>query len=116
MAGRDAKADTQPLKHPEFWVLAALRAAPLHGYGIVQAVAQQTADKVKLRPGNLYRVLDRMLERGLLEVAERRPARELDDERRTYYRITPQGRRALAAEAELLAVVVADVIASPGKA
>jgi DNA-binding PadR family transcriptional regulator len=91
-------------------VLAVLRSGPLHGYGIVQEIASRTDGLVGLRPGNLYRVLDRMLDAGLLEVAERRPARELDDERRTYYRITALGRRVVIAEAELLAPIVADVI------
>ncbi len=108
---------TPQLKQGEFLVLAALQKAPLHGYGISQAVSDRTEGRVKLRPGNLYRVLDRMLQRGLVDLAERRPARDRDDERRTYYRITPQGRRALAAEAQLLADVALEVISlSPAKA
>jgi DNA-binding PadR family transcriptional regulator len=105
------------LKQGEFLVLAALQKAPLHGYGITLEVAARTADRVKLRPGNLYRVLDRMLERGLIEVSERRPARIRDDERRTYYRLTAQGRRVLAEEAQLLADVALEVISlTPSKA
>jgi DNA-binding PadR family transcriptional regulator len=99
-----------PLRPAEFLVLAVLRDGPRHGYGIVQEIAARTEGLVGLRPGNLYRVLDRMLDAGLLEVAERRPARELDDERRTYYRITALGRRVVIAEAELLAPIVAEVI------
>jgi DNA-binding PadR family transcriptional regulator len=102
-----------PLKAAEFFVLVVVREAPMHGYGIVRAVARRTDDRVRLRPGNLYRVLDRMLDSGLLEVAERRPARDLDDERRTYYRITALGRRVAAAEAALLAPLVADVLGVP---
>jgi DNA-binding PadR family transcriptional regulator len=106
-----------PLRQGEFLVLAALQRGPLHGYGISQAVRERTGNRVRLRPGNLYRVLDRMLERGLLELSERRPARDRDDQRRTYYRLTPQGRRALAEEAELLADVALEVISfSPAKA
>ena len=78
-------------------MLAALQRAPLHGYGISQAVAARTADRIKLRPGNLYRVLDRMLERGLVEVAG---SRGDGDDRRTDYRITPRGRKTAQAEAQ----------------
>jgi DNA-binding PadR family transcriptional regulator len=106
-----------PLRPGEFLVLASLQRAPLHGYGISQSVRDRTAGRVRLRPGNLYRVLDRLLERGLLELADRRPARDRDDQRRTYYRLTPQGRRTLAMEAELLADVALEVISlSPAKA
>jgi DNA-binding PadR family transcriptional regulator len=106
-----------PLRPGEFLVLASLQRAPLHGYGISQSVRERTSGRVCLRPGNLYRVLDRLLDRGLLELADRRPARDRDDQRRTYYRLTPQGRRALAMEAELLADVALEVISlSPAKA
>src|SRR3954463_10812766 len=100
-----------PLRPGEFLVLAPLQAAPLHGYGISRAVRERTYGRVRLRPGNLYRVLDRLLERGLVEPSERRPVRDRDrtDERRQYYRLTPQGRRALAQEAELLADVALEV-------
>jgi DNA-binding PadR family transcriptional regulator len=94
-----------PLKPLEFLVLASLLPGPLHGYRIATDVNDRTSGRVKLRPGNLYRVLDRMLERGLIDVAERRKG----DERRTYYRITPAGKRAAAAEAEMLASVAAEV-------
>src|SRR3954468_2858396 len=128
-----------PLRPGEFLVLASLQRAPLHGYGISQAVRERTYGRVRLRPGNLYRVLDRLLERGLVEPSDlrrgtlsrvvdrppgrglvepsdRRPARDRD-ERRQYYRLTPQGRRALAREAELLADVALEVISlSPAKA
>ncbi|HVE78831.1 MAG TPA: helix-turn-helix transcriptional regulator [Gemmatimonadaceae bacterium] len=102
-----------PLKAADFFVLVVLRDGPMHGYGIVRSVARRTDERVRLRPGNLYRVLDRMLDAGLLEVAERRPARDVGDERRTYYRITALGRRVLAAEATLLAPLVADVLGVP---
>jgi len=71
-----------PLRSGEFLVLASLQRAPLHGYGISQAVRDRTSGRVRLRPGNLYRVLDRLLERGLIELADRKPARDRDDQRR----------------------------------
>lgn len=103
-------ADDGSLTRGEFLLLAVLRDAPLHGYGMAQAMADRTGGKVRVRPGNLYRILDRLMERGLLEHAGRRPPRVIDDERRTYYRLTAAGRRALAEEAELLAGFVADLL------
>jgi DNA-binding PadR family transcriptional regulator len=100
---------TPPLKPAELFVLAALRAAPLHGYGLVQEVAARSQGRIRIRPGNLYRVLDRLLERGLIEVHERASA---EDERRTYYRMTPLGRRVAQAEAKLLADVIGELLAT----
>ena len=79
-----------------------------HGYGIVQDIAARTAARLRLEPGNLYRSLKLMLDLGLIEESDRRPAPDLDDERRRYYRITRRGVRAAGAEAARLAEVVAD--------
>ena len=43
-----------------------------------------------------------MLEDGWVVESARRPAADLDDERRRYYRLTPLGRRIASAEAERL--------------
>jgi len=99
---------TPPLKPAELFVLAALHAAPLHGYGLVQEVATRSQGRIRIRPGNLYRVLDRLLERGLIDVHERASA---GDERRTYYRSTSLGRRTAQAEAKLLAGVIGELLA-----
>lgn len=101
-----------PLKQIEFLVLAALVEEPLHGYGIVRAIDERSAGQVRMRPGDVYRVLYRLRQRGLIGEAERRPVAELDDARRTYYRITADGREVVAAEAELLSRVAAGVLAA----
>src|SRR2546430_10627372 len=88
---------TPPLKPAELFVLAALHAAPLHGYGIVQEVAARSQGRIQIRPGNLYRVLDRMLERGLIEVAGQRGA---GGDRPTDHRITSLGPETAHAGAE----------------
>jgi DNA-binding PadR family transcriptional regulator len=95
---------TPPLKPAELFV-----PAPLHGYGLTQEVASRSQGRIQIRPGNLYRVLDRLLDRGLIEVHERASA---GDERRTYYRITPLGRRIAQAEARLLAGVIGELLAT----
>ena len=101
-----------PLKPVEFLVLAILQNAPLHGYGLVQEITRRTDGRVKIRPGDLYRVLYRMERRELLESAERREAPDLQDERRAYYQITELGHRVVRAEAELMSSIAADVMAT----
>ncbi len=59
-----------------------------------------------LSAGTLYRSIQRLLEQGLLEELTERPAPELDDERRRYYRITAFGRAVARAEAARLASLV----------
>ena len=103
------------LKRLEFLVLAVVQETPSHGYGIVQAIDRLTDGSVRVRPGSLYRVLDRMMAAGLLDRLDRRPTPdESADARRTYYGITPKGRSVLRSEAELLSAVATRVIASGG--
>ena len=91
-----------PLQPATFHILVALADEDRHGYAIMQDVAARTRD-VKLGAGTLYRSIQRMLEQGLIEELRERPAPELDDERRRYYRITPFGRTVAKAEARRLA-------------
>lgn len=77
-----------------------------HGYAIIQDVAASTAGELRLSPGTLYRSIQRMLEQGLIVESRRRPARELDDERRRYYRITPLGIATARAELRRMAKLV----------
>jgi DNA-binding PadR family transcriptional regulator len=91
-----------PLKPLEFLVLAVLEEGPLHGYGIVQRIEARTEGVVEVRPGDLYRVLYRLVKRKLL-------GSKAEDERRTSYSLTFLGRRVLEAEASLLRNVVAGV-------
>lgn len=100
-----------PLKRIEFLVLAVLAETPLHGYGIALQIDERTVGRETVRPGSLYRVLDRLQRRGLLEKADRRRVARDEDARRTYYRLTPRGRRAVLDEARLLSGVAARVVA-----
>jgi DNA-binding PadR family transcriptional regulator len=88
---------TQALTEPAFFVLTALVDAPRHGYGIVGEVARLSEDRVRLKIGTLYGVLDRLVGEGLVE-----PDREeiQQGRLRRYYRLTDRGGRSLAAEAE----------------
>ena len=91
-----------PLKPNWFQVLLCLAAGEQHGYAIMQEVLDRTRGKVRLWPATLYGTLKRLIEAGLIEESGERPAPDLDDARRRYYRLTPLGRRVLAAECERL--------------
>ena len=91
-----------PLPAAAFHILVALAGEDRHGYAIIQDIAARTSDEVQLSAGTLYRSIQRMLEQGLISETRERPSRELDDERRRYYRITPLGLSAARAEARRL--------------
>jgi DNA-binding PadR family transcriptional regulator len=97
-----------PLKPLVFQVLLSLLDEERHGYAIVQDIASRESARLHLEPGNMYRTLRYMLDEGLIEESDRRPAPEADDERRRYYRMTRFGRRVAAAEAARLVDLVAD--------
>jgi DNA-binding PadR family transcriptional regulator len=97
-----------PLKPVVFQVLLSLVDGERHGYAIVQDIAQRTSARIQMEPGNLYRSLRFMLDEELIEESGRRPAPDLDDERRRYYRITRFGHRVASAEAARLRELVAD--------
>jgi DNA-binding PadR family transcriptional regulator len=92
-----------PLPPVTFHILVALAEEDRHGYAIMQEVAARTGGALKLGAGTLYRSIQRMLEQGLITEVTARPSRDLDDERRRYYRITPFGRGVAKAEMRRLA-------------
>ena len=86
-------------------VLALLRERPMHGYEMFQTLVEGHADRiVKVRPGSLYHVVDRLTEEKLI----RRAATARDGKRpeRAIYEITDTG-------AEALAERVCQLIATP---
>jgi DNA-binding PadR family transcriptional regulator len=103
---RPAPESLLPLKPVELLVLLMLSDGERHGYGIRQDIIAHTRGAISLEAGNLYRTIRRLDADGLLDESSRRPAENTDDERRRYYRLTPFGRRTLAAELERLRELV----------
>jgi DNA-binding PadR family transcriptional regulator len=99
------------LPPPVFHILIALADGDRHGYAIMQDLASRTGGELKMSPGTLYGSIKRMLEEGFIREIEDRPA-EGDDERRRYYRITPAGRDAAAAEMKRIAALLAQARAT----
>jgi DNA-binding PadR family transcriptional regulator len=95
-----------PLKSNWFHILLSLVGGEQHGYGIMQDVLERSEGKVRLWPATLYGSLKRLITAGLIVESAQRPAPELDDERRRYYRLTPLGHRVLDLESQRLKELV----------
>jgi len=109
--------DTQeflPLKPHWFHIMVSLAAGEQHGYGIMQEVLNRTTGKVRLWPATLYGSIKRLIEADLIEESDERPAPELDDARRRYYRLTALGKRVLEAECERLQELVRTIRVKQG--
>lgn len=107
-----------PLRPVEVLILTMLAAGDRHGYGLRQDILDHTGGTMALEAGNLYRHIRRLEAEDCIATAGRRPAE--GDERRIYYRLTPFGKRVLAAEMQRLRSLVrlaeARRIIAPGKA
>ena len=91
-----------PLTPVAFEVLLALAEGEQHGYAVMLDVERRTGGGITLHAGSLYRVLNRLLDTGLIEELDERPDAESDDGRRRYYRITPLGQSVAREEAKRL--------------
>ena len=87
------------MREPTFWILTALAARALHGYGIIRDVTAMSGGEVALQAGTLYAALDRLAAEGLVEIDREE---QVDGRTRRYYRLTTDGAAALDAETERL--------------
>ncbi len=94
------------LKSVDVHVLVSLLDHPRHGYGIVKEIRSRSGGSLRLEPGNLYRVLRRLLDVGLIEPSEPPEQGITDDDRRRYYVATPAGRATLRKEIARMRAVV----------
>ena len=74
-----------------------LSAGERHGYGIRQDILEHSSGTIELEAAHLYRHIRHLESENLLSPARSRVAAGVDP-RRIYYRLTPFGRRVLAAE------------------
>ena len=92
-----------PLKHSTYQVLLALEdGASLHGYAVMQAIAEMTDGREAILPGTLYAALSRMVDEGLVEESEPRNDDPSGGPARRYYKRTAFGRSVARAESERL--------------
>jgi DNA-binding PadR family transcriptional regulator len=93
-----------PLPPHLFQILLALADRDLHGLGIMHDVLERSGGAIRLWPAMLYRNLQRLEREGLIGETAGPAIPEAGSPR--YFRLTPSGRRACAAEAARLAELV----------
>jgi PadR family transcriptional regulator, regulatory protein PadR len=77
--------------HLDLLLLAALQAAPRHGYGVIEHVRRTSGGRFDYPEGTVYPALHRLEEEGLL----RSRWRDIDGRRRRVYTLTRRGIREL---------------------
>ena len=76
-------------------ILQTLRWAPLHGYGIAQAIRSGSEDVLQVETGSLYPALHRLEKQGWIR-SEWRTSEY--NQRAKYYQLTAAGKKQLAAQ------------------
>ena len=89
----------QPLTPLSMHILLALAEKDLHGYALMQAIREQSADAVRPGTGSLYAAVQRLVDDGLIAVVTQE---DQGSRRGNTYRLTPGGQRAAGSEAERL--------------
>jgi len=105
VTGQDV-ASLLPLTPLSFQILLALVDGERHGYGIMKEIERRTRGRMTPATGPLYLAAQRLMDQGLIAESDKRPAPELDDQRRRYYELTPFGRQVAVAEVERMAYLV----------
>ncbi|MGB6743529.1 MAG: PadR family transcriptional regulator [Terracidiphilus sp.] len=75
-------------------ILRTLQWGPAHGYGIVQALRIQSGEALQVETGSLYPALHRLERQGWVRSEWKQSE---SNQRARYYRITPAGKKQLAA-------------------
>src|SRR4030095_2316166 len=88
------------------FILLSLADRDRHGSGIVRDVLDLTGGELRLWPVTLYGSLDELREHSWTRELPSGPDEEENRGHRRWFRITPQGRRALAAEIERMNALV----------
>lgn len=78
-------------------VLRTLRMGPAHGHQIAKHLQRTTDDVLQVEHGSLYPALHRLERKGLV-TAKWEPAAKDSKREYKYYRLTPAGRKRLAAD------------------
>ena len=76
-------------------ILKTLQWGPQHGYGIIQAIRVSSSDVLQVETGSLYPALHRLERRRWLASEWKQTE---SHQRAKYYRLTPAGKKQLAAE------------------
>ena len=105
MADMNVRALDRELKRgsAELLILSLLDARPRHGYDLSKLIEARSGGELKFHIDSLYPLLYRLEERGWIKGAW---VEKPDERRRRVYRLTPEGRRILAAQRRTWAAFV----------
>jgi PadR family transcriptional regulator PadR len=84
-------------------ILHTLQWGPQHGHGIAVAIRASSQDVLQVEHGSLYPALHRLRKQGLIDAEWKLTENK---QRARYYRLTPKGKKALAAEESRWARIV----------
>ncbi|HIF24066.1 MAG TPA: PadR family transcriptional regulator [Gemmatimonadetes bacterium] len=92
----------------------------MHGYGIMQALAEKTDGRERILPGTLYQSIARMVGAELVEERDPPEGDASAGPRRRYYRRTAFGLAVAKAESERLRMLLAmavseDIVTEPAQ-
>src|SRR5437764_8469417 len=91
-------------------ILRTLAPGPAHGHAIATTIERQSEDVLQIEQGSLYPALHRLIKRGWISAAA---GTSENNRRAKFYRLTPKGRRQLAAETskwDKLAAAIARIL------
>ena len=94
------------MKRHWFYILLSLAERDRHGSGIVRDVLDLTSGELRLWPVTLYGSLDELRAHSWIRDLDAAPDADKHRGHRRWFRITPQGRRALVAELERMQTLV----------
>jgi PadR family transcriptional regulator len=91
-------------------ILRTLLLGPAHGHAIAKAIEFNSDDVLQVEQGSLYPALHRLIKRGWISFED---GTSENNRRAKFYRLTPKGRRQLAAETskwDTLAAAIARIL------
>lgn len=89
----------EDFREPTLLLLSALAPGPRHGYALMEAVADLSGGRVRLKPGSLYATLDRLEREGLVGESG---TEVVAGRHRRYYELTDAGTEALSGQVDRL--------------
>ena len=96
-------------------ILRTLLLGPEHGHAIAKAIEFNSDDVLQVEQGSLYPALHRLIKRGWISFED---GTSENNRRAKFYRLTPKGRRQLAAETskwDKMAAAIARILRPAGQ-
>lgn len=98
--------NSEPLTEATLYILLSLTAKPLHGYAIMQQVAEMSEGRIHFSTGTLYGALKRLLEQNWIERVDDGTTEE-NGRIRKAYQLTEIGKSILNGEIKRLEALTA---------